>query len=47
MKIFTSVLFLISLILLVMVDWKVAVGVFIFGWAMNAEKLTGSRGING
>lgn len=33
----TTVLFLISMYLFISVDWKIAVGIILFGWMMNLE----------
>jgi hypothetical protein len=37
MQIFGLVLFAVSLYLLGSVDWRIVVGVFLFGWASNIE----------
>jgi len=34
---FTSLLFGLSMILLLSVSWKIALGVLLFGWTMNIE----------
>lgn len=37
MRVFTGILFVLSLAILAWVDWRISLGVFIFGWAMNAD----------
>jgi len=36
-KILQSIIFIIAMILLWSVSWKIAIGVLLFGWAMNLE----------
>ncbi len=37
LNIFSWVIFIIAIVLLWTVSWKIAVGIMLFGWAMNIE----------
>jgi hypothetical protein len=37
MKLLTYIIFIIAMVLLWSVSWKIAIGVLMFGWGMNLE----------